>query len=400
MKRSLWSAVVCVVLAGASVARGGYGQAECVGACVTPMLVEVTDLLRGVNIALDQAAVDTCRAFDGNVDGRVTVDELLLGVRNALEGCGPRSASNQCASAPPIITAVDSGGLIISTSIASREATDPTLSCGCAESPRTAWATYTAAADGVLHVRAFGRPTDQALAVLTGDCGATTELACDVVEAADVTVAVPATAGTRYRIQVASPCNADGDGLILNASLCGDGITTDREECDDGGIAADDGCDPQCALEEGDVLDTQSIQCAGGGSLNLFVAPIGQLFIPSATALAGADLMLSVQREYQPQSVTLQLRRDGLGGELLGERTITTSVLPGAAFYHFRFDPPIAVTPGQTYALEVMSVGDNVNWMRRRGEEDCPVVYPGGGGIGNGERFHGEDFIFRTYAAP
>ena len=41
-------------------------------------------LIRGVNIALGGAPVSECPPFDRVVDGRVTVDELVRGVRNAL----------------------------------------------------------------------------------------------------------------------------------------------------------------------------------------------------------------------------------------------------------------------------------------------------------------------------
>jgi hypothetical protein len=49
--------------------------------------VTVDDLIKGVNIALNVAAVDTCAAADFNQDLQVTVDELVRAVTNALDGC-------------------------------------------------------------------------------------------------------------------------------------------------------------------------------------------------------------------------------------------------------------------------------------------------------------------------
>jgi hypothetical protein len=41
-----------------------------------------------VNIALGNTPVTACEPGDANHDGRVTVDEILTAVNNALNGCG------------------------------------------------------------------------------------------------------------------------------------------------------------------------------------------------------------------------------------------------------------------------------------------------------------------------
>lgn len=56
-----------------------------VGDCDRNGRVVINEIVRGVNIALDQAPVSECPAFDRVANGRVTVDELVRGVRNALE---------------------------------------------------------------------------------------------------------------------------------------------------------------------------------------------------------------------------------------------------------------------------------------------------------------------------
>ncbi len=60
----------------------------CVGDCNDDYGVEVDELVTMVNIALGNAATSTCRFGDGNGDGEITVDEILLAVGNALYGCG------------------------------------------------------------------------------------------------------------------------------------------------------------------------------------------------------------------------------------------------------------------------------------------------------------------------
>jgi hypothetical protein len=41
-----------------------------------------------VNIALGNAGVRGCTAGDANVDGQITIDEILRAVNVALNGCG------------------------------------------------------------------------------------------------------------------------------------------------------------------------------------------------------------------------------------------------------------------------------------------------------------------------
>jgi hypothetical protein len=61
----------------------------CVGDCNDDRMVIINELVLGVNIALDLQSVDACPAFDPNHSGTVTINELIQGVLNALEGCPP-----------------------------------------------------------------------------------------------------------------------------------------------------------------------------------------------------------------------------------------------------------------------------------------------------------------------
>jgi hypothetical protein len=59
----------------------------CPGDCNGNGAVTVNELVSGVNIALGSAAVDLCRACDGDDNGAVSVNELIAAVRRALDGC-------------------------------------------------------------------------------------------------------------------------------------------------------------------------------------------------------------------------------------------------------------------------------------------------------------------------
>lgn len=61
---------------------------RCVGDCDAGGLVRVADVVLGVRIALGEAPLSTCPAFDTG-GGTVTIDALVTAVGNALRGCPP-----------------------------------------------------------------------------------------------------------------------------------------------------------------------------------------------------------------------------------------------------------------------------------------------------------------------
>jgi hypothetical protein len=61
---------------------------SCVGDCDGDGIVDVSELVQGVGIALGTLSSDDCAAMSGGSGPEVTVDELVLAVRNAIEGCG------------------------------------------------------------------------------------------------------------------------------------------------------------------------------------------------------------------------------------------------------------------------------------------------------------------------
>jgi hypothetical protein len=75
------------------------GADACAGDCDGSGMVMVSELVRGVNIALGMATVGSCPAFDLDGSGGVAINELIAGVNDALSGCG--GAASQDASGIP-----------------------------------------------------------------------------------------------------------------------------------------------------------------------------------------------------------------------------------------------------------------------------------------------------------
>src|SRR5262245_64401568 len=77
-------ALALVVLLAASTV---HAQAVCVGDCDGDGMVEINELVLGVNISLGLAQVSQCEAFDCLNNGMVGISCLVLGVNNSLLGC-------------------------------------------------------------------------------------------------------------------------------------------------------------------------------------------------------------------------------------------------------------------------------------------------------------------------
>jgi hypothetical protein len=50
--------------------------------------VTINELLLMVNVALEQAQLSVCSAGDHDQNGAITIDEILVAVSHALNGCG------------------------------------------------------------------------------------------------------------------------------------------------------------------------------------------------------------------------------------------------------------------------------------------------------------------------
>lgn len=80
--------VRAAILVGAFlIAMGNSPARACVGDCNVDANVTVDELVRGVNILLEQAELTVCPAIDNSLDGNASVDELVLSVNRLLRGC-------------------------------------------------------------------------------------------------------------------------------------------------------------------------------------------------------------------------------------------------------------------------------------------------------------------------
>jgi hypothetical protein len=59
----------------------------CVGDCDANRLIRIDELVRSVNIALGSIPISLCRSCDEDGDGEIQIAELIVAVRNALNGC-------------------------------------------------------------------------------------------------------------------------------------------------------------------------------------------------------------------------------------------------------------------------------------------------------------------------
>lgn len=60
---------------------------RCAGDCNSDGEVTVDEVIKGVNIALDNTTLSTCPALDVDGNGMVTINELIVAVNNVLNGC-------------------------------------------------------------------------------------------------------------------------------------------------------------------------------------------------------------------------------------------------------------------------------------------------------------------------
>ena len=67
--------------------RGAFASTStCVGDCASAGVVDITNLITGVNIVLEERPVGACLAF-GNAQGQVDIAQIIRAVNNALNGC-------------------------------------------------------------------------------------------------------------------------------------------------------------------------------------------------------------------------------------------------------------------------------------------------------------------------
>lgn len=90
MTRIALRAAIAVVLLGTFLVPGG-ARAVCPGDCDGLGSVEISELIRGVNMALGNLPVTSCPAFDTDSSGSIAVNELIAAVGAALNACPPET---------------------------------------------------------------------------------------------------------------------------------------------------------------------------------------------------------------------------------------------------------------------------------------------------------------------
>jgi hypothetical protein len=73
--------------AGLMAAAPSQAARLCVGDCNDDGRVSVNELVLGVNIASDLLPIEECPIFDANFNDVLTIDEIIQGVNNGLDGC-------------------------------------------------------------------------------------------------------------------------------------------------------------------------------------------------------------------------------------------------------------------------------------------------------------------------
>jgi hypothetical protein len=66
-------------------------DAPCTADCDERDGVALSEMVRGVNVALGSTDIAQCPAADADGDGSVSIDELVDGVANVMSGCGDLS---------------------------------------------------------------------------------------------------------------------------------------------------------------------------------------------------------------------------------------------------------------------------------------------------------------------
>lgn len=98
---SLCLLATLALLASAAIAGA---QDVCIGDCDSGGTVGIAELLIGVNIALDLQPLARCESFDTDGNGKLAVNELLGGVRSAVNGCRPSDPTPTATVAEPTPT--------------------------------------------------------------------------------------------------------------------------------------------------------------------------------------------------------------------------------------------------------------------------------------------------------
>ena len=120
----LWSVLVWVGVVGLTTVPAAALTTACVGDCNVDGVVTVDELVLGSRIGLGQTTIDACRALDVHGHGTVSIDELLAAVRYALSSC-PTPVASLTPSASPSPTSTATATITLTPTRTATPSTTP-----------------------------------------------------------------------------------------------------------------------------------------------------------------------------------------------------------------------------------------------------------------------------------
>jgi hypothetical protein len=94
----------------------------------------------------------------------------------------------------------------------------------------------------------------------------------------------------------------------------------------------------------------------------IYCQPFGQEFTPSAPVLVGVDVELVATNASGDDTITVNIRKGNIGNPVLATASQIVPESIHAGLMHFDFPSPLAVTPGETYVLEVQATKSTHAW--------------------------------------
>jgi len=433
------------VFGAALLALAAVPASAVVGDCNGTGEVEITDLVTAINVTLGETPLETCRAGDADADGIVFIDELLTAVLNALNG--PPLPAERC------------GNNVINNDEQCDDGNQDTGD-GCdgecrfegigvldqywsGYRPGTCGGSFGGGNVGLLgpfaqeFVPQFHAVTTVLIdAVAAGD-DAASALRLNIRRGTfagpllgwtstavyrppntsrqnwirfDLPVPVAVTPGEVYVYELVG----DDSGLSVQSSggevgcaqreyAPGDPVSHgERIENDDFLFGVFGTNAPGVGAVDQAWLGPQGVCATGYTGLGVAGHALAQTFSPGTSALGAVAVpLMSIGGDATPPAtLTLKVRDGGPSGAVLASvARILAAPADGEAWYVFSFDPPLPVTAGATYAIELVDAANRFRWSTvAAANAGCSVSeFAGGEAFFDGVAIP-DDFLFATYA--
>ena len=419
-----------------------------VGDCSGSGQVRISDVITAVNVALGDTPLEACRSVDADGDGAVAVNELITAVLYAL-GVLPGDGGERCGNAGVDPTEqCDDGNLY------DRDGCDSSCRLEGIGVLDQRWLGYRGSNCGgftsggnVGLLGPFAQEFVPQLSAVTSvlvdaesaAAGQASALRLNIRRATfdgrllawtstlvlhpptstrqnwvrfDLPVPLAVTPGEVYVLELVGYDN----GLILISS--GGDLSCDEREYVPGDLVTHgertEGADllfgifgtdaPGVGAVDQAWYGPQGICGTNGGGGYLGDHTLTQTFTPTTDALGAVAVDLgAVSGTAIPSgTLTLRLREGGRGGTILATvQRFLTAPTQGEAWYVFTLSPPISVTPGATYAIELSDETQRFVWYSAMGDASPPGCtereLPGGEAFVDDTPIH-SDFPFATFA--